>query len=837
MKKFLRRLQYLLHRRRFDQELANEMEFHREMLSVQRGNQTIPFGTPLRLREESRDIWGFTSLDRLSQDLRYAIRILRKSPGFTLTAILMLALGIGVNVALFGFFNLMVLRPLPVRDPTAILRFERTSPDGGGDNFAYPETAFYRAHSRSLSAIWAQSGASFTIDTDSPPINADLITANFFDQLGALPTLGRLLDPYIDESPNATPVIVLSHKLWQSRFASDPSVIGKTIRLNSKPATIIGVTSQTFSGLGGTPDAWLPISQAPYFLNLPKALTDFSDSGINVQMWGRLPSNITPKTVEGELKSLAAELHRQHPVDTWKDETLLTAPGGYAVRIRHEMYPLLALIAALGLLILSAASITLGSLLLAKGTTRDREISIRSAIGASRSRLVRQLLTESFLLSSLGSATGVLLGYLTLRALMLWGDVPVWLNPSPDWRVLTFALAIGLLATLLFGVTPALQAARQRNQSTKARQLLVTSQIAASCILLIVAALLVRALQHAVSTHPGFAYDNILTVDNNFRGYTPAQARTYFDQLESRLHAIPGIESVALVSNPPLGHRFYVSPQTIAGHRVNIHFNNVDADVLQTLQIPLLTGRSLRPGDKNEIVISEALARLAWPNENPLGKQLKAADNNTIVGVCGDAHLVSPEDSDAVEVYRYAQLDLMPSMVMLVRTSRPAEMVPPIIVGLARQLDPNLFPKVELLKSAYQEKISTARYAALSVTFLGTLALLLACIGMFGLTLYVVSQRTKEIGIRMALGASPANVIAIVLRQFSIPVAAGLLIGLAGAAALSQLLRQLLYGLSSFDALSYLASLTFFAAGIAFAAILPAKRALDIDPMEALRYD
>ena len=838
MKKLFRRLQYFLHRRRFDQELASEMEFHREMLAAQdHGPQTIPFGNPLRLREESRDAWGLTALDHLAQDVRYALRIFAKSPGFTLTAILMLALGIGVNVALFGFFNLMVLRPLPVREPAAILRFERTAPQGAADNFSYPEAAFYRAHSQTLSAIWAESGVSFSIDSDNHPFETNLVTANFFDQLGALPALGRLLDPHIDESPNAAPVIVLSYKLWQSHFASDRTIIGKTIRHSNKPITIIGVTSQTFSGLGGTPDAWLPISQAPYLLNLPNALTDFSDSGINVQMWGRLPIGSTPKSVEGELKSLAAELHRQHPTDTWKDQTLLAAPGGYAVRLRPEMYPLLALMAALGLLILAAACITLGSLLLAKGTTRDREVSIRSAIGASRGRIVRQFLTESLLLSTFGAAVGLLLGYVTLRALMLWRDVPTWLDPTPDWRVLTFALAIGLLATLLFGVTPALQAARQRHQATKIRQLLVTSQIAASCVLLIVAGLLVRALQHAISTHPGFTSANILTIDNNLHGYTGPQARAYFDQLESSLHTVPGIESVSLVSNPPLGHRFYVSPQTIAGHRVNIHFNNVDAHVFQTLQIPLLAGRALRPGDKNEIVISQTLARLAWPNENPLGKPLKAADNNTIVGICDDAHLVSPEDSDAVEVYRYAQPDLMPSMVMLVRTSRPAQSVASIIAGIARQLDPNLSPQIELLQSAYQERIGMSRDAALSVTLLGALALLLACIGIFGLTLYVVSQRTKEIGIRLALGARHAHVIAIVLRQFSMPIAAGLLIGLAGAAALSQLLRQELYGLSSFDPLAYLFSLAVFAAGIALAAMLPAKRALKIDPMQALRYD
>ena len=584
MTKLIRRLRYLLRRGRFDQELAGEMEFHREMAARQGGR---PLGNSLRLREESRDAWGWTWIDRCSQDLRYAARILRKSPGFTITAVLMLALGIGVNLAAFGFFNMMVLRPLPVRDPAMILHFERTSPEGGADNFSYPEAAFYRKHVTILSAIWAESGASFSTQIDTKPVDANLVTANFLQDLGAKPAAGRLLDPQIDEATDAAPVVVLSHAFWQSHLAADPSIIGKTIRLNGRPVTVIGVTSSSFAGAGlGQRSLWLPITQAPYLLGGRDMLTDFSDSGINVQMWGRLTRGSSPKAAEGELKSLAAELHRQYPKDTWKDEILLGKPGGYAITVRHEMYPVLVLVAALGLLILSAACITLGSLLLAKGAGRDREISIRSAIGASRTRLVRQLLTESLLLTALGSAAGLLLGYATLRGLMIWSELPVWLNPSPDWRVMIFALAIGLTATLLFGLTPAFQVAHQRRHTSKVRQFLIAAQIAASCILLIVSGLLVRALQHAVSTSPGFAYDNILAMDNNFPGYSAARARSYFDQLRSRLERVPGVESVALVSNPPLGHRFFVVPSTIGGSRVNIHFNNIDAHFFQTMQVP-----------------------------------------------------------------------------------------------------------------------------------------------------------------------------------------------------------------------------------------------------------
>jgi predicted permease len=765
--------------------------------------------------------------------------MLRKSPGFTITAVLMLALGIGVNVALFSFLNLMFLRPLPVRDPATILQFDRTSAKGdGADSFSYPEAAFYRQHAKTLSAVWAVNMENLTLSGAAKPLDANFITANFFRELGALAVAGRLLDPQIDEASNAEPAAVLSYRFWQQQYNADPSVVGKVMRLNNKSVTIAGVASPRFSGLGlNAPDVWLPFSQAPYVLNTPHLLEDLSESGMNMRLWGRLQPGFTPRAAESELKSLAAELHRQHPKDTWANESLPSRPGGFANRVRGEMYPLLALIAALGLLILTAACITLGSLFLAKGSTRHREISIRSAIGASRSRILLQLFTESLALAALGSLAGLFLAYATQKALVAWAGLPSWIDAAPDWRVIFFATSIGLLATLLFGLTPAWQLARQTQSRMSMRQFLLGSQIAASCVLLIVASLLVRALQHAVSASPGFAYAKVISFEPNFHGYQPPQAREYFDQMQSRLQSVPGVVSTTLVSNPPLGHRFYVVPTAINGGHLNVHFNNITAHFFQTMQIPLLTGRDLHAGDGRQIVISESLARLAWPGENPLGKKLKMADDQTVVGVCGNAHLVSPEDSDAAEIYRWAPADLMPSMVLLVSTSSKPETVAPVLTSLARSIDEHSFPVVELLNSSYRDAIQTAGFGALSVGFLGVLALLLACTGMFGLTLNVVSQRTKEIGIRMALGASPRQVLSVILRQFAAPVLIGLFAGLAGAAALSQIVRQQLYGVSSFDPAAYLGSLTMFAIAVFLAALLPAKRALRVDPLNALRYD
>jgi predicted permease len=817
MSQFLRRLRYLLNRRRFDQELAADLEFHREMAGG------IRLGNTLRLREEARDAWGWTWIDRLGQDLRYAARKLRQSPSFTITAVLMLALGIGVNVATFGFFNLMFLRPLPVRNPGTLLHFWRQAPQNLADNFPYSEVAFFAEYSKNLSAVLAASPAKLKIGSEEKLLNASFVTPNYFSELGAAPAVGRLLDPQQNEAP----LIVLSYKFWQSHFAADPSIPGKMIHLNNKPAIIIGVAGKEFSGLGlGGPDLWASIAQQIYFTSGGEVQ--------GVQMWGRLRQGLTPSVAEAELASLAARLRQQNPKDIWENETLPSQPGGYAASIRPEMYPVFAIFAALGLLILGASCATLGSLLLARGVSREREISIRISIGAGRARLMRQLFTESVVLAMLGAAAGLILGCLAVRGLIAWTDSPAWLNPAPDWRVIAFALGLGFGAAILFGLTPAWQFARQKVRATKVRQVLVGAQVASSCVLLIVAGLLVRAVNHALTTTPGFDYDHVIAIDPGLHDPTPAQAAEYFAVLMRRLSLVPGVESISMASNPPLGNRWSVSKTNVNGRPVNIHFNNIDPKFFQTMDISLLRGRNLQPGDTNQIVISESLARIEWPSADPIGKTFS---KDIVVGVSANARLVSPEDSDAVEVYHLAQQDLLPSMVVLVKVSGSAEGIAPLLTAAAKAVDPKLFPEIQLLKSSYSQKVDLAEYASLTVGLLGLIAMLLACLGIVGVVAYAVAQRTKEIGIRMALGAKPTDVLSIVLRQFATPVIAGLLVGICGAIALSQVLRGQLYGISNLDPIAYLVSTGVFAVAAAVAALFPARRALRVDPMLALRYE
>ena len=844
MTELFRRLRYLLNRSRFDQELADDLEFHREMAARAGGAR---LGDAVRLREDARAAWGWTWIDRLGQDLRYAARMLWRSPGFTLTAVVMLAIGIGANIAAFGFLNMIVLRPLPVRDPDTVLRFERRAPEQYATDLPYTEMAFVRAHTKTLSAVLASNASRLTLEGADKPISAHFVTANFFDELGMMPRLGRALDPRRDARRDVEPVVVLSHGFWERQYGANPGVIGTTLYLNGKPATIAGVGAADFSGLSlSSPDLWASLEAQPYFVDGSQLLTTLAgDPG--VKMWGRMRPGMTPAIVEQELESLVATLRTEDPTDIWEHETLASSPGGYAKLGGgssrgagspgpDETLPVIAIIGALVLLILAVACANLGGLLLARGVARERELTIRAAVGAGRARLLRQLFTESLLLAFLGSAAGLALAFLLLRTVMLATDAPPWLDPRPDLRVFAFAIGMGVAAAMLFGLAPAWQIVRQRHRAGLLRQALIGAQVAASCVLLIVAGLLVRALDRVMTINPGFESERLIAVDPGLaeHGYAVGSAQVYMDALQARLAALPGVESVAMASIPPLGGRRSVSSPEWARRKVDIYINDVTPAFFSTLRIPILRGRNLQPGDSRGIVVSESFALWQWPGEDPLGKQF---EDNTVVGIAGNARWMAMQDPDAVEMYNLASADDVPSLVAMVRTSASPESVAPAVAAVAKVIDPKIFPEVRLVKTSFAGKRRDAQITALSVAALGVSALLLACLGIIGLVAYSVSQRTKEIGIRMALGASSQHVLSVVLRQLSRPVVAGLLLGVAGAAGMSQVLRRELYGLSHLDPLAYGAAIGLFVVTAALTALVPARRALRVDPLKALRYE
>ncbi|MBS1798243.1 MAG: ABC transporter permease [Acidobacteria bacterium] len=842
MNELTRRIQYLLHRRRMQQELYDEMQFHREM-STRAGAEPKSFGNEALLHERAREAWGWIWIDRLLQDLRFGLRTLARSPGFTLTAVLVLAVGIGVNVAAFGLFNMFVLKPLPVRDPDTIVRLQRSAPGSFASVIAYPSIKFYRDHAKTLRAFMVSTDREILLESESKPIRARFISANLFRELGAETSQGRLFDPERDEQKDSAPVVVLSHTFWQEHFDSDPSIVGRTVHLNHKPAIVIGIAPRNFSGLGlpREPAFWMPLAQQPYFIEGSTALTDATLDGM-LDVWARLQPGVSPKITAQELFALTNELRKQSPQAVWDNERITIEPGGYLQALHKDNVPMISLVATLVLLILTVACSNLGGLLMARGVTRGHEISIRFALGASRRRIIRQLFTESLLLALLAAAAGIGLGYLCLRVFLSQVNAPPWLNPTPDWRVVAFAATIGLIAAIVFGLAPALQLTAKRRSGTRTRQLLVTAQIAASCVLLIVAGLLVRALHFAVSTDPGYDYQHVLIVDPDLaaHGYSSSAARNYLDAAQARLSRLPGVTSVGLTSMAPLGHKNVTG---LGGYHFGIFVSHIEPGFFTTMAIPRLSGRDLQAGDTNEAVVSESLARRMWPNESPLGKQFSLDPSNpqseklTIVGVVTNARTMSMHDPDATELYQFSDDHSLPHMVLLVRTQGRLENIATAARTVTAGIDAGLFPSVRLLSDSFHEEVGTVEKGAVIASLMGASAVLLAAIGLLGLVAYTVSQKTTEIAIRLALGASKTHVIAATLRQFITPVALGLIMGTVLAALASQLLRRILYGVSGLDPLSYAAAIGLLAAIASVAAFAPARRALRIDPMRILRHE
>jgi len=478
--------------------------------------------------------------------------------------------------------------------------------------------------------------------------------------------------------------------------------------------------------------------------------------------------------------------------------------------------------------------------MLARAVAREREMGIRIAIGAGRARILRQLFTESLMLASLGSIAGLALGCVVMKVLLSFPDTPRWLSAVPDWRVLLFAGALTFLAATFFGLAPALQIARQRQHKTIVRQILVAAQVAASCVLLIVAALLVRATQHVIYTDPGFGYEQLISIDSQLgkHGYSPEAARAYLQRMQARLRSVPGLTSVSTVKLPPMGHIVSNSNVQINGRSVTLYPNWVEPGFFATMGIPLKTGRTFMPGEKHAVIVSESFARQQWPGQNPLGKQIGEADTkDAVIGVAGDAHINALNDDDAAEQYWPAQSDDMPGMVVVARVAGEPGSLTPAIKSISESLDPKALPEIRQIKLLYRENVSRLEMIATAVSAIGIVAVGMAGIGLIGLVAFTVSQRTKEIAIRIALGARPLAVLSAVLRQYSWPVIIGLLLGTTAAALGSHLLRVVLYGISNLDPIGYAAALIVLSGIVAIAALLPARRALRLDVARTLHYD
>jgi len=823
-----RKLHYLVNRGKLQRELADELEAHR----AEMGDRAPSFGSALKLREDTNDAWGFGWFDRLWQDVHYGARILRKSPGFTLTAVAILALGIGLNVTAFGFFDALALRPLNIKDPDSVVRLLRAAPGSSADNASYPAFDFYRRNNVVFSSMWAVSGGELLLDSGAK-VRARFISPEFFNEMGGVPLLGRYLGP--SDAPGS---VVLSHRFWLRQFGGDSAAVGKKIRLNRSTAVVVGVAPSNFISVEPENlDVWIPLADHALYTPGSKIFTDTGMMAL--RLYGRLAPGISRKAAEDGLRPIVEQYRKEAPQDVWKDEWTPLQPGGYAVALDSHAPPVLLIVGTLLLLVLAAACANLGNLMLARGAMRAREMSIRGAAGASRGRIVRQLLTESLMLAILGAVAAFPLSWVALRLFVVLNDAPDSIDFTPDWRVVLFAITMALTAALLFGLAPALQTSKPSvKRASRIRMVLIAAQVAISCILVILSGLMTRGLERALTLRPGFSFEQSANIylDLGTAGIRGAAARLFLDGFRARIAQTPGVESVALSLLPPLGNRF-----SSMGHAIGfLMMHQVDENYFNTMQIPILRGRGGVAKDPNtNIVIGEGVAHKRWPNDSPLGKEFPDRDGTRhwiVVGVAGDAPTVGLGDNDTMEVYRPITDAEMADAIVVVRTAN-ISMALGTLEKVANPVESSIIARVVPMREGFENQMRTGRMAVMSITALGAVALLVAIVGLAGLISYSVTQRTREIGIRMALGARPAEAIRVGFAQLTKPVLIGMLSGLGAAAGLAQTLRFTLFGVSTVDPIAYISAIALFLSLVGLAAIAPLRRATRVDPASALRHD
>ncbi len=812
------------------------------------------------------------------QDLKYGLRMLVKSPGFSLVAILSLALGIGANTAIFSLVNALLLRPLPVEDPPSLVVVSTTDQRNPG-NLPLSHLNFkdLRAQNAVFSEMAAVTGnqVNYSHGQESEQIGVQIVTANYFPLLGAAPALGRGFLP--EEEATGTPVAVLSDGFWERSFGSNPGVIGTTLTLNRTPYTIIGVAPKNFTGtfLGGGPAAWLPMARNR--VQLPEWYE--TRRGLFINGVARLKPGVTVEQARSNLRTVFANLEQAFPVDNkGRSATavpLLDArlnPNGRGANVIVQQSTVLMIVVGIVLLIACA---NIANLLLSRATRRRREIAIRLALGAKRSRLVRQLLTESLLLSILGGGAGMVLASWTLNAIVaarLPLPIPVAQSALEiDPRVFAFTATLAVLTGILFGLAPALQASKPdvvpvlKNELMASvtgrrgfraflslRQVLVVVQVALSLMALIAAGLFLRELQHDQSIDTGFETRGVLVMNFNLlrEGYTPERGQVFFDQLVERAASLPGVRGAAIAQVPPLagGLARSVFPEgadTTTTGRILVQVNTVGTGYFQTIGIPIVRGRDFTRGDTmaapKVVIVNQTMARQFWKGEEPLGKRFKFfgdQDFTTVAGVAQDSKYNSVTEDPQNFIYMPLGQNYTPQATLHIRAARDASGLANAVRGAAREIDASLSVfNLRTLEEQVGNSLQPLKMNVMMLTVFGALALLLASMGLYGVASYSVSQRTREIGVRMALGARPSSVLGLVLGQGMTLVAAGLLIGLVAAYAAAGLMSSLVVGVSTHDPMTFGVTAVVLGGIALVASYIPARRATRIDPLVALRTD
>jgi predicted permease len=819
-------------------------------------------------QEECRDAHGTRLIETSARDLQYAVRMLRRSPLFTGVATVTLALGIGANTTVFTFVENILMRSLPVRNPQELVSLNW----GNEANMSYPNYADFLDRNRVFSGLIAcdLNVVSMSIQArDNFRVSGYEVSGNYFETLGISPQLGRFFTPAEDATPGANPVVVVSDRYWRSRFAADPRVIGRVVKINGYPFTIIGVAPPSFLGtemiLAG--DYWAPMSMELQIAPRHDWLRDRGSQ--TVWTLGRLKPGVSRKQAEADLNRIARQLARTYPNEVNPNANfVLSRPGLVGKTLREPITGFGIAFMTISGMALLLACVNLAGMLLARSSDRHREIGIRLAIGASRFQLLRQLMTESLLLALIGGSLGLAVAYGGCQLISSWHpafDFPIRTTLQPDGAVLAFTLASSILTIVLFGLAPALQAVRidlipslkdapisVRFRRLSVRDLLVAGQIALSVILLISSVLVVRSLQHALTLNLGFNPTNAVSVsfDLRLQGYDEAHSRRFIADLLQNASTLPGLKSAAIINNLPLranesngiiSRADRPMPPRSEWRSATIY--NISPGYLVTAGTRLLLGRDVNDhdheGTPSVAIVNEALVRLLFGNENTLGKRLRLGNQAVeIIGVVetGKYEYLSEDPHPAVFL-PIAQTGLGPKLATLVaRTPLPAQQATDLLRKAVLDLDPELtlFDKGSL-KDQLSLPLFPARAAATVLSVFGVLAMVLAGTGLFALMAYSVARRTREIGIRMALGARPGQVLSSVLRRTLILSGIGVSIGALVTVATGRLLSAILYGISPHDPMTYATAILLMAVVALLACWSPAARAIRIDPARALR--
>ena len=834
-------------------------------------------------------------METLWQDLRYGFRVLRARPGFAAVAVLSLALGIGANTSIFSVVNAALLRPLPVTKPDRLaFVFNGTTTDPWGVS-SYPDYLDYRDRNEVFSDLLTYSSITVSTRSDDQAdlISGSIVSGNFFDVLGLRAALGRTFAPEEDKTPNTHPVAVISHNLWQQRYGGDKKIIGQQLALNGQAFTIVGVTPAGFNGpdVLENNDIYVP-TMMQAVVRPPRGgfSGDMNPDLLSrrgarwMKMIGRLKPGVSFDQAAAAMTTIAEGLAQAYP-ETNGDTAATLFPVS---KIDPQGYPQLLsvaglLLAVVGIVLLIACA-NVANLLLARASARRREIAVRLAMGASRSRLVRQLLTESLLISLASGVAGLLLALWTIDILKTAtppdGIFSFTLDYRLDGRVLAFTFGLSLLTGIIFGLAPALQASRpdlvpalkdeasaavQGHKRFNLRNVLVVAQVGLSLVLLIGAGLFLRSLNNAQSIDPGFAADKILNAQLNINllRYTKTQGQQFYGQVLERIEALPGVESATLARVVPMSGGGRTSSFLIQGQQgpdnVNrsegtglpdnaytVNTNVVALKYFTTMAIPLLQGRDFNAQDIEKAplatIINQAFARRYFPDENPIGKRMSFRGANgpwsEIVGVVHDSKYRTLGENPRPSVYVPLAQNHETGMTLHVRAAGNPLSIAGSVRHEVQALDPNLaVTNIQPLSDVVTASLFAARMGAVLLAIFGFLALILAAIGLYGVMSYAVSRRTREIGIRMALGAGKGNVLRLVLKDGLTLVGAGVTSGVIVAAAATRLLTSFLYSVSPLDAATFASIPVVLALVALLASYFPARRAAKVDPIIALRYD